>query len=154
MKRSMVALSALAAGALFTVGLAVGGMTVPAKVQGFLDVTGRWDPSLLFVMAGAIAVYAVAHRLLVRRGKPLFDTKFHLPSRRDLDVRLLAGAAVFGVGWGLAGCCPGPGLASLATGLTAVVFVATMAAGMLLHRKLDEGLQAARARSATERSSS
>ena len=132
------AVTALTAGALFGIGLAVSGMTLPAKVIGFLDVTGRWDPTLAFVMAGAIAVHFVLFRLILRRQAPIFDSHFHVPTRRDIDLRLIGGAALFGVGWGLAGQCPGPALTNLATGApSAFLFVATMAAGMVIQREVD-----------------
>lgn len=99
--------AAFGTGALFAVGLAVSGMTKPSKVIGFLDIAGAWDASLAFVMVGAIAVHFVAHRVVMRRPSPLFDEEFHLPTRKDLDVRLILGAALFGVGWGLGGFCPG-----------------------------------------------
>jgi len=126
-------LFSLFAGALFGVGLSIGGMTRPEKVVGFLDVTGLWDPSLAFVMGGAIAVHFVLFRVVLRRKAPLFDDHFHLPTRRDADPRLFVGAAIFGIGWALGGFCPGPGLASAAAGVfPAIVFVAAMTAGMLL----------------------
>ncbi len=131
-------IAALAAGALFGLGLGVSGMTIPAKVKGFLDVTGDWDPTLVMVMVGAIAVHFVLFRLILRRRAPLFATRFHVPTRRDIDLRLLGGAALFGVGWGLSGQCPGPALTNLATGTpTALVFVAAMAAGMVIQRRMD-----------------
>lgn len=121
------------AGLLFGLGLAVSGMTQPGKVIAFLDVAGAFDPSLAFVMAGAIAVHALAHRLITRRRAPLFDRTFHLPRRTDVDRRLLVGAALFGVGWGLGGFCPGPALVSLATLRSdAIVFALAMTTGMLL----------------------
>jgi uncharacterized membrane protein YedE/YeeE len=127
-------LTALVAGALFGVGLGVSGMTQPSKVIGFLDVAGHWDPSLAFVMIGAIAVHFVLLRLIVRRRAPLLDERFHLPTRDDLDAKLVLGAAIFGVGWGLGGFCPGPGVVSTASGgTTALVFVGAMLAGMLVH---------------------
>jgi uncharacterized membrane protein YedE/YeeE len=130
-------LAALACGALFGAGLALGGMTNPAKVLAFLDVAGAWDATLAFVMIGAIAVNATAHALTRSRPSPLFADAFAPPSRRDLDARLLGGAALFGVGWGLVGLCPGPALASLARGEPEpFVFSAAMAAGMLLQRML------------------
>jgi hypothetical protein len=129
--------AAFGAGALFAAGLAVGGMTRPSKVRGFLDFAGAWDPALLFVMGGAVTVYFVLHRLLLRRPKPLFDTQFHLPTRKDLDARLLGGAAIFGIGWGLVGYCPGPGLASLATGIAPALFVVAMAIGMWIQRMVE-----------------
>ncbi|MCA9710090.1 MAG: YeeE/YedE family protein [Myxococcales bacterium] len=124
-------LTAFVAGLVFAVGLAFGGMTDPAKVIAFLDVTGHWDPSLAFVMGGAIAVHALAYRGLRRWSAPVFDRVFYLPTRRDIDPRLLLGAALFGVGWGLAGYCPGPALMGLATfGPGALVFVVSMLVGM------------------------
>jgi uncharacterized membrane protein YedE/YeeE len=140
---------AFVAGLLFAVGLALAGMTQPGKVIGFLDVAGAWDPSLAFVMIGAIAVYFIATRLVKRRSAPLAGGGFHLPTRRDLEPNLLIGAGLFGIGWGLAGYCPGPGITSLGTGaLPALTFVASMAVGMLLH----EGAQ--RLRKARERAQS
>lgn len=123
--------TALFAGGLFGVGLAISGMTKPSKVVGFLDVFGAWDASLAFVMVGAIAVHLVAHRLIMRRPSPLFDGRFHLPTRKDLDARLVVGAAIFGIGWALAGFCPGPGLVTAASGvIAALVFVAGMTIGV------------------------
>ncbi|TKC98747.1 DUF6691 family protein [Polyangium fumosum] len=125
--------AAFAAGALFAAGLGGSGMTDPTKVLGFLDVTGAWDPSLAFVMLGAVGAHFVTLRLILRRGGPIFGGSFQIPTRKDIDVQLIAGAAVFGVGWGLGGYCPGPALASLSTLAPAVlVFIATMVAGMLL----------------------
>lgn len=133
--------SALAAGAIFGFGLAISGMTKPSKVVGFLDVFGAWDASLAFVMMGAIAVHLVAHRIIRRRAAPLFEGRFHLPTRKDFDVRLVLGAAIFGVGWALAGFCPGPGLVSAASGsLAALVFVAAMTAGMKIEHALTRAL--------------
>jgi uncharacterized membrane protein YedE/YeeE len=133
MKRPLV--SGLA-GALFGAGLVISGMTKTSKVVGFLDLFGQWDPSLVFVMIGGIAVHFVLLRVVLRREAPLFDDKFHLPTRRDLDKKLILGAALFGVGWGLGGYCPGPGLVSAASGaLPALAFVAAMTFGMLFHRR-------------------
>jgi uncharacterized membrane protein YedE/YeeE len=128
------ALLAALSGALFGAGLLVSGMTRPEKVLGFLDVTRGWDPSLAFVMGGAVAVYALAFRWIRRgRARPWCDVAFHVPTRRDVDVSLLAGAAIFGVGWGLGGLCPGPGLVAAAAGsTTGLAFVAAMLAGMLV----------------------
>lgn len=136
---------ALAAGALFGVGLVVSGMSRPSKVLGFLDVAGAWDPSLAFVMVGAIGVYALLSRLVLRRKSPLFDDRFHVPPRkRAVDGRLLTGAAVFGAGWGLAGYCPGPAIVGTGTGgLAAVVFVAAMTCGMLVFRLAERARPAA-----------
>lgn len=119
------------AGALFGTGLLISGMTQPAKVIGFLDATRGWDPSLAFVMAGAAGVYAVLFRMIRRRMRPWLDLHFHLPTRRDLDMPLVLGAAIFGVGWGLGGLCPGPGIVAAASGSSsALAFVAAMLAGM------------------------
>ena len=126
---------ALATGVLFGAGLTLSGMVHPAKVQAFLDVAGAWDPALAFVMGGALVVSALGWQLARRRKAPLFADRFELPTRRDLDRRLLAGAALFGVGWGLAGLCPGPALTGLAFGVPgAWVFVAAMTAGVGLQR--------------------
>lgn len=128
---------AVLAGALFALGLALGGMTIPARVTGFLAVGGPWDPSLAFVMIGAIAVYAPLLRLIRRRSAPLLAEQFHWPAATAIDARLIAGAAIFGVGWGLSGYCPGPALVSLAAGGAPVaVFVAAMLAGIALGRRL------------------
>jgi uncharacterized protein len=123
-------------GVLFALGLGIAGMTQPAKVLAFLDVFGDWDPSLAFVMGGAIAVYMPV--FWAARG--VLAPRLHLPTRKDVDLRLVAGAAMFGVGWGLAGYCPGPALVSLATlGGSALAFGAAMFAGMRLHGAVERG---------------
>lgn len=128
-------LAALAAGVLFGVGLAVSQMVNPAKVLAFLDVAGRWDPSLALVMAGALAVALPGFRLAGRRPAPLLADRFHAPARSPVDAPLLAGAALFGLGWGLVGFCPGPAIASLAYGrIESVGFVVAMLAGAWLWR--------------------
>ncbi|HXX47831.1 MAG TPA: YeeE/YedE family protein [Myxococcota bacterium] len=125
-------LAALACGLVFGAGLLVSGMTNPAKVLGFLDVAGTWDPTLAFVMGGALSVNAAAWALTRRRDRPLYGERFALPEERAIDRRLLAGAALFGIGWGLVGLCPGPALAGLLRGkLPVYLFVAAMLAGML-----------------------
>jgi uncharacterized membrane protein YedE/YeeE len=130
-------LAALAAGVLFGVGLLVAGMTMPGKVIGFLDVGGGWDPTLGFVMAGAIAVHAGLLRVVRGRRGPLFDHRFYPPPAARIDARLVGGAAVFGIGWGLSGYCPGPALVSLAAGAApALLFVAAMILGMAIARRL------------------
>src|SRR5690606_15297342 len=117
--------ASFAAGALFAVGLSLAGMTQPSKVIGFLDFFGRWDPSLMFVMGGAIGVHLVLSRFIVKRESPLFAARFRIPTRRDVTPKLVAGAALFGIGWGLGGFCPGPGIASIGTlGAHALTFVA------------------------------
>jgi hypothetical protein len=129
---------AAVAGALFATGLVVGGMTVPAKVVGFLDVGGAWDPQLAFVMGGAVAVYAWLLRIIRRRSSPLVSDRFYWPAARTIDVRLVGGAAIFGVGWGLSGYCPGPALTSLAGGgSSAIVFVVAMLGGMAVTRAME-----------------
>lgn len=134
-------LSSFSAGALFALGLGISGMTKPAKVIGFLDVFGAFDPTLLFVMLGAVSVHFVLYRLIIRRASPLFDTRFHLPTRKDIDGRLVIGSAIFGVGWGLGGYCPGPGLVALGGGvLPALVFVASMVVGIKLEHWVKERL--------------
>jgi uncharacterized membrane protein YedE/YeeE len=127
----MIVLASLLAGLVFGLGLIISGMANPAKVLGFLDLTGTWDPSLAFVMGGAIAVGVVAFALAGRRSASLLGTEMRLPSARHIDRRLVAGSVLFGIGWGIAGICPGPGLVSLGMGeIKALVFVAAMLAGM------------------------
>jgi uncharacterized membrane protein YedE/YeeE len=121
----------LISGLLFGFGLLLSGMADPAKVQNFLDLFGTWDPSLAFVMGGAIAVTMPGFWLVIRRNKPFFNDVFHLPSRTDLDARLITGAAIFGVGWGLGGFCPGPAITALPLAAEGtLIFVATMLTGM------------------------
>lgn len=133
----MAALAALAAGLLFGLGLAISQMANPAKVLAFLDLAGRWDPSLALVMAGALAVTIPGYRLVLRRPKPVLAAHFGLPTAKSIDGRLIAGAAIFGAGWGLVGFCPGPAIASLAwTVGDNLWFIAAMAAGMLVTRRL------------------
>ena len=123
-------------GVLFSIGLALSGMTTPAKVINFLDFFGTWDPSLAFVMVGAIAVHFVLFRFILRRPTPLLGGTFGIPTRRDIDARLVVGSALFGVGWGVGGFCPGPAVASFGGGaLPVVVFVVSMIAGMLLFKQ-------------------
>ena len=128
-------LTGLFSGVLFGVGLVVSGMTQASKVVAFLDFAGDWDPSLAFVMAGAIAVYSSLSLVIRRRLTPLHAAAFSLPSRRDLDVPLVLGAVVFGVGWGLSGWCPAPSIVAAGTGeRTALVFLLAMLIGMRAHR--------------------
>ena len=141
----MTVFTSLLAGLIFGLGLIVSGMANPAKVQGFLDLAGRWDPSLAFVMAGAIAVGVIAFAMAKKRTVSFIGAEMKLPSARHIDRRLMVGSALFGIGWGLAGFCPGPGLVALGMGETkAVVFVAAMPAGMavfeLLERRKQRGV--------------
>jgi hypothetical protein len=131
MKKTLSLVVAGLVGAVFGAGLLISGMTDPAKVVGFLDPIRGWDPSLAFVMAGAAGVYAVLFRLIRKRNAPWLDVKFHLPTRRDLDLPLILGAAIFGAGWGLGGLCPGPAIVAAASGSSsAIAFVLAMLAGM------------------------
>ncbi|KZY28846.1 hypothetical protein A3754_06115 [Alcanivorax sp. HI0083] len=131
-------ITAFAAGLIFGLGLLLAGMANPAKVLAFLDITGNWDPSLALVMGGAIAVSAIGFYLTRQRSAPLFGDSFQVPTNRKLDKRLVLGALGFGVGWGLAGFCPGPALVALGTGsLKAVVFVAAMLIGMMIFEMLE-----------------
>lgn len=128
----------LASGTIFGAGLALGGMTDPARVRGFLDLFGAWDPTLAFVMGGAVLVMALAWLLQKRMLRPVFAEGFSLPDRSDITARLVGGSALFGVGWGIAGLCPGPGFASLAIEpVSAAIFVAAMLGGMLLVRLVE-----------------
>jgi hypothetical protein len=135
----MAALVQFVIGLIFGLGLIMSGMSNPAKVLNFLDFaairTGTWDASLAFVMAGAIAVTYIGFTLVLRRSQPLLAEKFHLPGKADIDARVIAGPAIFGIGWGLAGFCPGPALTALGFGTTsALMFVVAMFAGMWLAR--------------------
>jgi len=128
------ALTSFISGIVFALGLGISGMTRPIKVIGFLDFFGNWDASLAFVMLGAIGVYFFASRLSRKMPAPILAPAFSIPKRTDLDARLIAGAALFGAGWGLAGFCPGPAITAFASGAPAVaVFVGAMAAGICLH---------------------
>jgi uncharacterized membrane protein YedE/YeeE len=130
-------LAALAAGLLFGAGLALSAMTDPAVVLGFLDVAGAWNPTLAFVMAGALTVTLVGYRIVLKRGRAVLEPRLALPTARAIDAPLVGGAALFGVGWGLAGYCPGPALASLAGAQPGtIVFVAAMLVGMVAARLL------------------
>lgn len=145
----MNALFAFGAGLVFGIGLIVAGMADPAKVLGFLDLAGNWDPSLAFVMGGAIAVGVPAFALARRRAASLLGRPMQLPDTRHVDRRLVGGNLLFGIGWGLAGICPGPALVLLGSGSAkGVLFVLAMLAGMLLHGVIDRGLRAAGATAA------
>ena len=121
-------------GIVFALGLGISGMTRPVKVIGFLDFFGSWDPSLAFVMLGAICVYFVTYRWIRSMAAPLLAVEFSIPARSELDASLIVGSAIFGAGWGLAGFCPGPAITSLASGVVPIViFVAAMSLGICLH---------------------
>ena len=125
----------LFAGTLFGLGLSISGMVNPQKVIGFLDFAGDWDPTLALVFGGALLVAIPAFRLILRRPHPVLAEEFELPTKKDVDGRLLGGAALFGVGWGLAGFCPGPAVTALASGLLPVfAFVAAMVVGMAAYK--------------------
>lgn len=113
-------------GGIFGIGLATGGMLNPSKIAGFLDIFGTWDPSLAFVMGGGVLINLIGHNLLVKRSQPLFGGTFRLPARTDIDRHLLGGSALFGIGWGLGGLCPGPVISSLLLRPSDVVFFAIM----------------------------
>lgn len=130
-------LASFTAGGLFGAGLLVSQMTNPDKVLSFLDILGDWDPSLAFVMGAALLVTLIGYRFVLRRSTPLFEGRFRLPTRTDIDGRLIGGAALFGAGWGLAGLCPGPAMASLSFGgLSVIVFVVAMLAPILILRRI------------------
>ncbi|MFB6351280.1 MAG: DUF6691 family protein [Bradymonadaceae bacterium] len=131
-------LVAFGSGLLFAVGLVVGGMTQPKKIVDFLDFFGTWDPSLAFVMGGALLVNAVGYLWTRKRGEPLVARKFYIPQRRDLDWKLIIGAALFGIGWGLGGYCPGPGITAVASAsMPALGFVGGLVGGILLYKGFD-----------------
>jgi len=126
--------TALVSGLIFGLGLSLSGMLDPMRVQGFLDVFGAWDPSLAFVLGGAVVVAFLGVAISRRLSKPVFDRAFHLPATETIDPRLVVGSALFGIGWGIAGFCPGPAISALALGkVKVVVFVLTMVLGMIAH---------------------
>lgn len=124
-------------GLVFGVGISISGMANPAKVLNFFDVAGTWDPSLAFVMGGALIVTALGYRFILKRPSPMLATSFQLPTRRDLDMPLIGGSAVFGIGWGIAGFCPGGALPALGTGRSEVfIFVAALLVGIIAAKAL------------------
>lgn len=135
--KPVVYLASLLAGLLFGIGLILSGMANPAKVLAFLDIFGTWDPSLLFVMLGAISVGFVAFSFGKKKTASLIGEPLRLPTARHIDKRLVIGSVLFGMGWGLAGYCPGPALTSLFTGIKPLVFVAAMLAGMMIFELLE-----------------
>ena len=142
----MQVLMALLAGLVFGLGLIMSGMTDPSKVIGFLDLAGQWDPSLAFVMGGAILVGVIAFRFAATRSQAILGGSMRLPTARQIDRRLILGGLAFGVGWGLAGYCPGPALASLATGgIKPLIFTVAMLAGMVIFEIHDRSAPAEKA---------
>lgn len=138
MNQLLRALSSLASGVLFGFGLAVSGMMNPQRVLGFLDFAGHWDPSLAFVLAGAVGVSSLGYFVRSRLTRPILSDEFRVPQALRVDRKLLTGALLFGIGWGLVGLCPGPALAALDLGLPrVVVFVAAMLAGMAIYRSAE-----------------
>lgn len=126
-------ITGLVTGLIFGAGLSIGGMTDPARVLGFLDIFGQWDATLVFVMGGALVTTSLGYHWVLKRPTPLFGDAFHLPKRTDIDLPLIGGASLFGIGWGLVGYCPGPALASLAAGQTGtLMFVLAMILGLIL----------------------
>lgn len=132
-------ISSLLVGFLFAIGLGVSGMTNPEKVVSFLDIFGNWDPSLVFVMGGALFIHIIFYKFIMKRSSPLFSTQFHIPDRRDINARLITGSMLFGIGWGLVGYCPAPAITSLASmTLNPVIFVISMLAGMTFFIHLEK----------------
>ena len=126
-------------GLLFGIGLAVSGMVNPMKILTFLDITGSWDPTLIFVMGSGLVIATIGYRLVFARGRPLFADRFYLPTATDIDARLVIGSAIFGLGWGISGFCPGPGVASLVLGhIESFAFVIAMAVGALAAKLIPE----------------
>lgn len=127
--------SAFISGLIFALGLVLAEMTLPARVIGFLDLSGTWNPSLIFVMIGALFVYSIALRLILRRSKPVFDNEFYIPAAGGITIQLMTGSMIFGMGWGLAGFCPGPAITSAGAGSSeALIFVLFMVVGMAIYR--------------------
>ena len=132
-------IAALVVGFIFALGLGVSGMTQPQKVIGFLDLFGNWDPSLMFVMVGAIFVHFITYKIIRKRKSPLFDTVWHVPTKKDVTPALATGSFIFGIGWALGGFCPGPAITSMASfSLSPFVFVGSMLLGMFIFRLVDK----------------
>lgn len=130
-------LTSLTSGIVFGIGMAISGMTNTKRVQGFLDFFGAWDPTLAFVMGGGLLVTTIGYRLILRRPAPLFAEKFSLPTKTAIDKPLLLGAAIFGIGWGLVGYCPGPALAGLTYGYApTLTFIPAMIVGLLIAHRI------------------
>jgi len=136
-------ISIFAIGLIFGIGISISGMANPAKVINFFDIAGSWDPSLMFVMGGALITTFIGYRLVLPRPTgPIFESKFQLPTATDLDVRLIGGSAIFGIGWGIAGFCPGGALPALGTGRSEVfIFVAALIVGIFVARAANTALR-------------
>lgn len=135
-------LTSFIVGFIFAIGLGISGMTQPQKVVAFLDLFGSWDPSLLFVMVGAIAIHFVSYKLIRKRKSPLFATDWQVPTKKEITPALIVGSLIFGIGWGLGGFCPGPALASLASlDYRPFIFVGSMLVGMILFKQVDKTLK-------------
>lgn len=129
-------------GLIFAIGLGLSGMIRPEKVIGFLDIFGNWDPSLMFVMIGAISVHFVSYKLVRKMNSPLFDTQWHVPTKTEITPALVIGSMMFGIGWALAGYCPGPAITSLAGFKTGpIIFVVSMLGGMFLFNIIDKKIK-------------
>jgi uncharacterized membrane protein YedE/YeeE len=132
MKKNIVALFV---GFIFAIGLGISGMTQTQNVRSFLDLFGNWNPALMGVMGGAIAVHSLLYFFIRKRSSPMFDVKFHVPTRQDIDKKIITGSAIFGLGWGWAGICPGPGIVAMASGnYSFFIFVAAMLVGMKIFK--------------------
>jgi uncharacterized membrane protein YedE/YeeE len=136
-KQPLPLVASYVAGLLFSLGLAVSGMTDPARVVGFLDIAGNWDPTLMFVLGGAVITTFIGYRFVLKQPGPWLAGRFQLPGKQTLDARLIGGAALFGVGWGLSGYCPGPAIASLGgASIPLLAMLATMVLGWLIARRI------------------
>lgn len=134
----MILLVSLTSALIFSIGLGISGMTQPHIVRGFLDVFGNWDPRLMGVMIGAITVHALAYRLIMKKNTPILEKSFQLPTKKDVDSKLIVGSIIFGLGWGWAGICPGPGLVSLISGdIRFILFVGSLLIGMFAYQFID-----------------
>lgn len=141
-KYSFQVLAAFTVGFIFGLGLVISGMTQPQKVIGFLDVVGKWDPSLMFVMLSAIPVHFLSYKYIAKKSSPILDVKWHYPTKTEITKPLIWGSVLFGIGWGLGGFCPGPAIVALGSGsMTVLVFIVSMLLGMWLFAKVNEKIQ-------------
>ena len=139
-------LAILISGLLFGTGLTISGMVNPMKILNFLDISGPWDATLILVMGAGLAVTLIGYQIIFKRNAPLFETSFRLPTSQDIDVKLLGGAALFGLGWGLSGFCPGPAIASVVFAKTeSITFVIAMSAGMIVTKQIQNRMQTSKA---------